>query len=157
MVYLHVTHCCVIKRAKRIYCEFILKRGWCRDGAIDSTCSRGHPRICSLGGVGYLGSVTTHLAEAAQRQQKAMVSTTCWRIWTLCSVINVLGFIHTVQFLNSSSTRLLTCSRFLMQWINTFAQFWSPISALLGNSSIITAHLFPWNYPPVPLKVYFVT
>lgn len=155
MVHLHVTHCCVIERAKRIYCEFILKRGWCGDGAIDSTCSRGHPRICSLGGVGYLGSVTTHLAEAAQRQQKAMVYTTCWKIRTLCGVIYVLGLIHTVQSFCSSSSRLLTCSLFLMQWNNTFAQFWSPMSAMFGTSGIKTTHLFSWNYPPVPLKVYF--
>lgn len=34
---------------------------------------RGHPRVCSLGGVGYLGSVGIHLALAAQKQQTALV------------------------------------------------------------------------------------
>lgn len=40
---------------------------------------RGHQRICSLGGVGYLGCVTAHLA-GAQEQQRAPVYRNYWRI-----------------------------------------------------------------------------
>lgn len=72
---------------------------WGEDGAVDSSCSVGHPRICSLGGVGYLGSVTTHPALAARRQQKALGYSTCWRVETMCNAANATGLNQTVQLL----------------------------------------------------------